>query len=359
VNRSIVLLAGVLLCLAACAAPAGSASTSGAAPSATAELGLVDIGAGLTGKAGLSASMYGSGKIADAAVFAIDGQGRLWVGTGASTDTGTDGVYLVASGTAVPFEVISGLHTVLGLAWDDGELYVASSEGVTAWSGLSGQNFAAHRTVLSLPSGVGEVNGLALGPDGRFYLGVSSPCDHCTPTSAQSAAVLSFLPDGSDQRVLASGIRAPVGLAFYPGTSDLFVTMNQRDDLGDATPGDWLSVVKQGQDWGFPACYGQGGSACTNTPNPVAVLDKHAAVSSVAIVTGQLGSSLGPGAVVAEWSVGRVVWVALSQSHGTYSGTTSTLVSGITNPVAVVLAPDESLFVSDWKTGTIYRITSG
>jgi hypothetical protein len=26
---------------------------------------------------------------------------------------------------------------------------------------------------------------------------------------------------------------AAVGLTYFPGTSDLFVTMNQRDDLGD------------------------------------------------------------------------------------------------------------------------------
>ena len=81
----------------------------------------------------------------------------------------------------------------------------------------------------------------------------------------------------------ATGIRAPVGLAWYPGASDLFVTMNQRDDLGDATPGDWLAVVVPGQDWQFPDCYGQGGSACDGAPSPVAVLDKHAAVSGVAI----------------------------------------------------------------------------
>ncbi|HEY8765861.1 MAG TPA: hypothetical protein VIP09_01140 [Dehalococcoidia bacterium] len=55
------------------------------------------------------------------------------------------------------------------------------------------------------------------------------------------------------------------------------MTMNQRDDLGDATPGDWLAVVQQGQEWGFPDCYGQGGDACTGVPAPIAALDKHAA----------------------------------------------------------------------------------
>src|SRR5258706_307199 len=129
--------------------------------------------------------------------------------------------------------------------------------------------------------------GRALAPDGRLQLGISAPCDHCTPTLDQSAAIVSFQPDGTDLRVDAKGIRAPIGLAYFPGTSDLFVTMNQRDDLGDNTPGDWLAVVQAGQSWGFPDCYGQGGAACTGVPPPVAVLDKHAAVDGIAIVTDQ------------------------------------------------------------------------
>ena len=105
---------------------------------------------------------------------------------------------------------------------------------------------------------------------------------------------MSFLPDGTDLRADATDIRAPIGLAYFPGTSELFVTMNQRDDLGDQTPGDWLSIVQAGQSWGFPDCYGQGGGECAGEPGPVAELDQHAAVSGVAIVTGQLGQPPAP-----------------------------------------------------------------
>ena len=84
----------------------------------------------------------------------------------------------------------------------------------------------------------------------------------------------------------ATGIRAPVGLAYDALGEHLYVTMNQRDDLESATPGDWLAIVDSGQAWGFPDCYGQGGTACAGVPAPVAVLDPHAAVGGVAIVTG-------------------------------------------------------------------------
>jgi glucose/arabinose dehydrogenase len=192
-----------------------------------------------------------------------------------------------------------------------------------------------------------------------MLVGITSPCDHCTPANQYSGAIVSFLPDGSDLRVYASGIRAPIGLAYYPGTSDLFVTMNQRDDLGDATPGDWLAVVKDGDDWGFPDCYGQSGSACAGVPSPVAELDKHAAVSSVATVTGQLGSSIGDAAVVAEWQSGKVLIVSLDKTAGGYTGTIASAVTGIGNPVAVAVGPDGALYTADWTSGTVYRIVAG
>ena len=188
-------------------------------------------------------------------------------------------------------------------------------------------------------------------------MGISAPCDHCTPASTWAASVVSFLPDGSDLRVDASGIRAPVGLAYYPATSDLFVTMNQRDDLGARTPGDWLAIVRPGQTWGFPACYGQGGAACSGAPQPTAVLDRHAAVSGVAIATGQLGPTVGSSALVAEWAKGKVQRVALEKNGSTYTGSVAPFLTGMKSPVPVLLDASGTLFVGDWATGTVYSIS--
>jgi glucose/arabinose dehydrogenase len=191
-----------------------------------------------------------------------------------------------------------------------------------------------------------------------MLVGISAPCDHCTPASGLSAAIVTFRPDGSDLSVYASGVRAPFGLAYYPGTSDLFVSINQRDDLGARTPGDWLGVVRQGEDWGFPGCYGQGGAACGGVPRPTAVLDKHAGAGGVAIVTGQLGARIGNSAIVAEWNVGKVQRVALSRSGSTYRGSVSPFLTGLKNPLPVLATGDGALLVGDWRTGTIYRIAT-
>jgi glucose/arabinose dehydrogenase len=209
---------------------------------------------------------------------------------------------------------------------------------------------------VSLPSGVGEVNNLVVAPNGRMLLGVSSPCDHCAPTSKYSGAILSFAPDGRDLAVYASGIRAPVGLTFFPNTSDLFVTMDYRDDLGPKTTGDALAVVKGGASWRNPTCYGQGGAACTGVPTATAVLDPHAAVSGVAIVQGELGTTVGTAALVAEWALGKVQRVALTKTGDVYTSATSAFLTGVKNPVALIMSSDGALFVGDWSTGTVYRI---
>jgi len=133
------------------------------------------------------------------------------------TDAGQDGVYVVTRLGASPKRVIANVHTPLGLAWYRSELYVSSKGGVTAYSAFEGTSFSRHRTVLSLPAGIGEVNGIALAPDGRFWLGISAPSDHAAGTSEYSAAVVSFLPDGTDLHVEASGIRAPTASPSIPG----------------------------------------------------------------------------------------------------------------------------------------------
>jgi glucose/arabinose dehydrogenase len=318
---------------------------------------LTDIGAGVRGPENLTASVYASGP-AHVAAFAVDPHGRLWVATAGYDDSSHDGVYLVAHEGAKPVEVISGLHTPLGLLWRGDTLYVASTGKVETFRDLRGTRFAARRTVVRLPAKVGESNGLVATADGRLLLGISAPCDHCTPASKLSGSIVSFRPDGSDLQLYAWGIRAPISLAYYPGTSDLLVTMNQRDDLGAQTPGDWLAQVRSGDNWRFPACYGQGGAACAGVRDPVATLDKHAAAAGLVIVSGPLAGDSKATALVAEWAKGTVLRVPLDASGTGYSGRATPFLTGIRNPVALGMTAGGRLLVGDWTTGTIYAIAA-
>jgi glucose/arabinose dehydrogenase len=332
-----------------------AASTTGTSGQTTPPAGLVPIGAGLDGPRGLTATVYAKGP-PTVATFAYDGRGRLWlVAAGLEAHT-HDGVYVIAGPGDPPQQVVSGLNDPLGLDWYAGRLYVASVGRVDAYWGFDGNRFTGHRLIVNGPLSEGENNLLVTAPDGRMVMGVSATCDHCQPTSEWDGAIVSFRPDGSNLRLYATRIRAPVGLAYVPGTGDLLVSMNQRDDLGAATPGDWLALVREGQSWGFPGCYGQSGAACAGVPKQLAELDKHGAVGPIAVVTGQLGPAVGTAALVSEWNVAKVQRVALAKVGGAYAGTVHPFLAGIKNPLALALAPDGSLLVGDWSTGTIYRV---
>lgn len=340
------LVVAALLALAVVAL--GGAAASQAATS-------VAIGAGLRGPAGLKATVYATG-LKDVSAFAFDSRGRLWATTSAASDHSDDGVYLIARAGAKPVKVISATGP-LGLLWRGDRLYLASIGRVDVFSGLSGTRFAHRTTVLVEPSGHGWNDSIVALPSGRLAMSISAACDHCVSHSRWSGTIVSFKPDGSGVQVYASGIRAGYGLSYDRATGALLTSMNQRDDLGAKTPGDWLALVRAGQNWRFPGCYGQGGSACTGVPKPIAVLDKHAAAGAVAVVSGQLGSTVGHAALVTEWARGLVQSVPLRTTAKGYAGARATpLLTGFKNPLAMAVAPDGSLLVGDWGSGKVYRI---
>ena len=325
-SRLILACAGAALALTACG---GTGST-----------GPVPIGLGLSGPRGWHATVYARG-LTHVSALAYDGQGRLWATTSGARTHGSDGIYVVSRAGAAPLKVVGGITAPLGLVWVGDRLIVSSLGRVTAFSGFDGARFRQRTVILSGPVAGGENNNLVRAPNGRLLMGISATCDHCVPKDKWSASIVSFNADGSGLKVFASGIRAAYGLAYLRGTSRLFASMNQRDDLGDKTPGDWLSEVQAGQNWGFPSCYGQ----CSSQPEPVGVLDPHAAAGGVAFINRS-------SAVVAEWQLGKVQRVELS------SGKVSVFLTGLENPLPVITTRTGALLVGDWGTGRVYELTA-
>jgi glucose/arabinose dehydrogenase len=318
------------------------AGCSGGQPST----GLVSIGAGLHGPEGWRARVYATG-LKDASAFAFDHEGRLWVTTSGAADHRADGLYLVAHAGAKPAEV-AHVDGPLGLTWYRDRLYVASIGRVTAFAGLNGTRFSTRKTILRGPVAGASNNAILATSEGRLLMSVSTTCDHCVPRSKWAAAIVSFRPDGSGLRIFARHIRAAYGLARVPGTTAVLATMNQRDDLGSRTPGDWLALVKRGQDWGFPACYGQGGSVCATVPRPVAVLDRHAAAGGVALAHGS--------AFVAEWQTGKVLRIRLKHVDVNDAATRTPFLAGLENPLPLIRGPGGAILVGDWTTGVVYAV---
>ena len=135
---------------------------------------------------------------------------------------------------ATPVKVISGLKGPLGLVWRD-EHAVRGLDRPRRGVRRSARHplrYAQDDPARSPPATAGTRTS-SLAPDGRLIMSIASACDHCTTTSRWSASIVSFDLDGIARAArYASRVRAAFGLAYYPGTSTLLASMNQRDDLG-------------------------------------------------------------------------------------------------------------------------------
>lgn len=69
------------------------------------------------------------------------------------------------------------------------------------------------------------------------------------------ATVLAFDLDGKNRRNYANGLRNCVGMMVHPDTGDLYCSVNERDELGDNLPPDYITRVKQGGFYGWPWYY--------------------------------------------------------------------------------------------------------
>jgi glucose/arabinose dehydrogenase len=69
------------------------------------------------------------------------------------------------------------------------------------------------------------------------------------------ADVLAFTPDGKNERVYASGIRNAVGIAVHPQTGQLWVSVNERDELGENLVPDYITHVEENGFYGWPWFY--------------------------------------------------------------------------------------------------------
>jgi glucose/arabinose dehydrogenase len=158
-------------------------------------------------------------------------------------------------------EFLDGLDRPHGLAIHDGQLYVADIDGVWRLPYTPGDTEPqAEPERITARGALGSGSGhwtrnIAFAPDGsRFYVTIGSS-DNIAVEPSPRATVQSFAADGGDQRDFATGLRNPVGIAFYPGTADLYVTVNERDGLGDDLVPDYLTRIGRGDFFGWPYAY--------------------------------------------------------------------------------------------------------
>lgn len=182
-----------------------------------------------------------------------------------------------------------GLHQPYGIAFyppgpDPQWVYVANSNSVVRFKygkDVMQASSAAEEVVPRIPEPHHWTRDIAFSRDGKtLYLSVGSgsnvaldmsgmpftdggleawkrdkPLGAAWDTEERRADVLAFSPDGDHERIFATGLRNCSGLTIQPGTDTLWCVVNERDELGDNTPFEYATAVKEGAFYGWPWYY--------------------------------------------------------------------------------------------------------
>ncbi len=273
-------------------------------------------------------------------------------------------------------------------------LYIAGTSEVRRYPYQPGQTSiaAAGTKILDLPRG-GYNNhwtrNLLAAPDGRkIYITVGSGSnvqEHGAENEIRRANILEIDPDGSHERIYASGLRNPVGLAWAPGTRTLWTAVNERDGLGDDLVPDYLTSVRDGGFYGWPYSYfgqhidprleGQHPELVAQALVPDVPLGSHTASLGLAFYTGRaFPQKYHQGAFIGQhgsWNRStlagyKVVFVPFKK--GKPSGPLEDFLTGFIadasrqkvygRPVGVTQLPDGSLLVADDAADCIWRVSA-
>ncbi|HET8523388.1 MAG TPA: PQQ-dependent sugar dehydrogenase [Thermomicrobiales bacterium] len=330
---------------------------------------------------GTTISVVGA-KLGGPRFMTFDSAGNLLV---AAQGDGTGYRYPYTDGNlGEPEALITGLNqpasVALFTAGKTEYLYVGEVQQISRYRYDPAGPVGSQEVVIpNLPTGGHHTRTVAFGPDGMLYLAVGSSCNICQEKDDIRATVSRANPDGSDLKIIATGLRNPVGLAFQPGTDHLWATVNERDNQGNEIPPDLVTIIHEGANYGWPNCLPpdakpqQSGADCANITPPTIGIQAHSAPLGLAFLTGNgVPADLDGDLVVAQhgsWNrqPPAAPKLLLIQFKDGAPVAARDLVTGWQDangnrwgrPAGVVVAPDGSLIVSDDASGLLLRISFG
>ena len=298
-----------------------------------------------------------------------------------------------ADGSAATVSTFAmGLNRPFGIAFyplgpNPEWVYVGNTDSIVRFPYKGGDleaRGAAETIVKGVPAG-GQLPGgghwsrdIAFSPDGKkMYIGVGSFTNvddpDLNPAEKDRAVILEFNPDGTGRRIYATGVRNAVGLAFHPTTGKLWVSVNERDDLGDNLVPDYITHIEDGGFYGWPWYYmggtqdprhaGKHPELKDKVITPDVLVQPHSASlqlvfhegSAFAAEHGSWNRNLRTG-----YKVIRVPF----KPDGTAVGSYEDFLTGFVTdegypwgrPVGVAVAKDGALLVSDDGSNTIWRV---
>jgi glucose/arabinose dehydrogenase len=295
---------------------------------------------------------------------------------------------------------VSGLRKPFGIAFyppgpNPQWIYIGNTDSVVRFPYQNGDVKARgqEQKIADLPGG-GRLRGgghwtrdIAFSHDGKHMfvsVGSHSNVDDTDNNRVEfhRADVLEFNPDGTGERVYAWGIRNAVGIAVNPKTNELWGSVNERDDIGDNLPPDYITHIQEGGFYGWPWYYigghqdprheGKHPELKTKVIVPDVLVQPHIASLEMVFYEGNGFPAEYRGDIFASehgsWnrhqrSGYEVIRVPLHQT-GHAAGEYEDFLTGFVTPdggvwgrpVGVAVGKDGSLFVTDDGTNSIWRV---
>ena len=281
--------------------------------------------------------------------------------------------------------VASGLNMPNGVAFKDGDLYIAEVNKISKLASIENNLSNPPKPEVINDSYPTETHHgwkyIAFGPDGKLYVPVGAPCNICESEDSIFASITRMNADGTGREIFARGIRNSVGFTWHPETKELWFTDNGRDMLGEDVPSCELNhAPKKGMHFGYPYCH-QGDikdpefgnkRPCSDFISPDEKLGPHVAPLGLKFYTGNMFPSTYQNQLFVakhgSWNRTKKIGyeVTLVKMDGSKAVGHETFASGWLDddtqkvwgrPVDVLVLPDGSLLVSDDQAGVIYRIS--
>jgi glucose/arabinose dehydrogenase len=284
------------------------------------------------------------------------------------------GIAFYPPGPSPKYVYIGNTNSVVRFPYKNGDLKASGpAEPVVASIPGGGKYGGGHWT-----------RGLAFSNDGKkLYVAVGSKANVSDDADETNRAnILEFNPDGSGQRIYASGIRNPSGIMVHPKTGQIWVAVNERDALGDDLVPDYVSHISEGGFYGWPWYYtgpnqdprfeGKHPELKEKVIVPDVLLQSHSAPLSLTVYNGKQfpAEYNGDMFVTSHGSWNRAhrtgyKIVRLYTPNGKSTGEYQDFVTGFVvndanvwgRPVGITVAADGSLVFTDDASNSVWRVT--
>lgn len=285
---------------------------------------------------------------------------------------------------------IENLNSPFGMTLVGNDLYVADTDKLLRFPYQPGEDRISAQPVKVADLPGGPLNhhwtkNVIASPDGKkLYVTVGSNSnvgENGMDQEQGRAAIWEVDPAIGSQRIFASGLRNPNGMAWEPVTGKLWTAVNERDEIGSDLVPDYITSVQDGGFYGWPySYYGQHVDARVNPQNPELVAKAIAPDYAVGPHTASLGLSFAEGSKLPGFTEGvfigqhgswnrkphsgyKVIFVPFAQGKPT--GMPIDVLSGFLNkdekamgrPVGVVIDKQGDLLVADDVGNKVWRVS--